>query len=176
MRLITLFMHAVIMSAFLTETKSAACRRLLNISYVSSNAVENSKNGRLNTTGNSMIGGSYAAGLPTNDFNISLSPPTEFVEIISGPDLNELCIFLNISRDQCSCKVTHALCQFEEFINVVLNETEAELLHPQKPKLTTLIYASVTIIVSSFGIKGNGAVLFVAFMQRNNLPSCTIFL
>lgn len=88
--------------------------------------------------------------------------------------LTELCVYLNISLLKCNCKDTEFLCSFEAFLSEELNETFDEELPYSRSNTHTLIYASVTIIVSAFSLIGNGVVLIVAIKYRRNLSSCKL--
>lgn len=93
--------------------------------------------------------------------------------INTGADLVELCNQLNITRDACSCVKTKALCPFELlFGNVGLNSSETDY---RRSTTHTIIYASMTIFVSVFGLAGNLVVIVIAFYKRDtNLAACKL--
>lgn len=92
------------------------------------------------------------------------------MQSLSG-QLHKFCLYSNISLTFCSCKKLSQLCQVEEFIKKVEENITLAPKYTRRNKLS-IIYASITVVASVFGIFGNGFVLLVAYMQRRELPEC----
>ena len=94
------------------------------------------------------------------------------VFIDNSPGLINLCIFFNVSLSECSCSIIPELCKV---LNFIRTSNEYNVSHTYiRSKTYTLIYTSVTVVASLFGVIGNVAVILVSFKQRHDLSSCKL--
>ena len=107
----------------------------------------------------------FAASSQLEDDDITLN----LSQIPSGQSLLEyICKHFNISTDRCTCERFPKVCGIqEEFEN---NSSLVETYYERIPS-TSIVYASVTIVSSLFGVIGNALVLIVAYKQGRDLQS-----
>lgn len=88
------------------------------------------------------------------------------------PFLIKFCLYLNISLDQCTCNDTPGLCKVKKDFETFRQEARQPTYI--RSNRYTVIYTTVAIIASVFGLTGNALVLWISMLQRKELSSCKL--
>ena len=100
--------------------------------------------------------------MDNNKSDVNTSTDVVFLDGISS--IEDVCVILNISLSRCRCDILPQFCEFQ-----TSNSTFKSIYI--RNKTFTIVYTSVTMFSSLFGLLGNAAVLLVAYHHRHHLPS-----
>ena len=140
-----------------------------SVPQVSSQSTNNNTTSVQSTTNTTSQMDPIHTGRDETSKNISTKSEEEEIPTVFG--MEQLCTFLNITMDECSCAANPDLCEFEEYEKFHVNKTEKSYV---RSHTETLVYTIATLVASSFGTLGNISVLVVAYKQRRSLTSCKL--
>ena len=90
--------------------------------------------------------------------------------------MESFCLQVNIPVCACAPSNSKQSCKITVYVhdNITNEQPTIESTTKYQRNEATLVYASVTMVSSLFGVIGNACVLMIAYRNRSNLPPCKL--
>ena len=90
--------------------------------------------------------------------------------------MESFCLQVNIPVCACAPSNSKQSCEITVYVHDNITDTQPTIESTTKYQRNeaTLVYASVTMVSSLFGVIGNACVLVIAYRNRSNLPPCKL--
>ena len=87
--------------------------------------------------------------------------------------LEEFCARLSIPILNCSCEITPILCEVASF-DTDIQQSNSTVTLFKRSHGVTVVYTTITVLSSIFGVCGNFLVIMVAYRNRRKISACKL--